>query len=352
MSQGLNGLGPDNLLLVASFVADVPFEFSTESSGSSSTLTHVLPLISRQFHSIFCNSIQSDFLWRNALERLARNEPALWKEALSELVCSTSFASSDDQTRDFDREKQESHEGLLVQSALHSYFGVSGNNQEHPIPSTHPHKQLFKHILFSRMRYTYPAFYSVGTSSLGRAFKIHFYEPRYRIMISEVMEPFFSHAFKNGQPMKPELLEKKDNNNTNEYQRNRTPKFIYANNNSLERNTPACIVEITQCTMHPNGTADVIIKPVEHVRLEKVWTRPNSPGLIEAQVIRMNSVESQHVEYINYRHVLHQEELLMKDANYNLDECYDSDFDSEYEHDVYDDILDYLSKSRCELYSS
>ena len=78
--------------------------------------------------------------------------------------------------------------------------------------------------------------------------------------------------------------------------RGNVPQFIYANQAPLAPRSRACIVQVRQCRIYENGTADVLLDPMAHVWLEQIRVRPNTGGLYEASVIRMGSADSRAVE--------------------------------------------------------
>ena len=74
------------------------------------------------------------------------------------------------------------------------------------------------------------------------------------------------------------------------------PKFIYANHSPLERGAPAVIVEVRQCLINPNGTADVFLCPTAYIWLEDIRERPNSGALYDARAIRMTEASAAALE--------------------------------------------------------
>ena len=111
--------------------------------------------------------------------------------------------------------------------------------------------------------------------AIGESFGLHFFEPRYRLLISEVMAPY-PVAFRRGDPIQLQ------GSGHSSY-----PKFIYANYSPLDRGAPAVIVEVRQCLINPNGTADVFLCPTSYIWIEDIRERPNSGALYDARAIRM-----------------------------------------------------------------
>jgi hypothetical protein len=75
------------------------------------------------------------------------------------------------------------------------------------------------------------------------------------------------------------------------------PTFIHAHQSPLRRNTPATIVQIRQCMVSRDGSADVFLQPIAYIWIEDVWERPGTGGLYEARGIRMGKEVSERYEY-------------------------------------------------------
>jgi hypothetical protein len=69
----------------------------------------------------------------------------------------------------------------------------------------------------------------------------------------------------------------------------RMPTFIHAHQSPLRHNAPATIVQVQNCIISADGSADVLLKPLAYIWIEKVVERPFSGGLYEAVGIRMGA---------------------------------------------------------------
>jgi hypothetical protein len=119
-----------------------------------------------------------------------------------------------------------------------------------------------------------------GGVRLGEGIGLHFFEPRYRLLIHQVMEGFAV-----------------DNFSGHVVHRNGDyPTFVYAHMAPFAPATPACLVEVRECTIHPNQSADVMLIPVAFVRIERLWEAPNTGRLHFAQCLRMGREDSQALE--------------------------------------------------------
>ena len=74
------------------------------------------------------------------------------------------------------------------------------------------------------------------------------------------------------------------------------PKFIYANSAPLQPGAPAVIVEVRQCQINPNGTADVFLCPTSYIWIESLRERPNSGSLWDGRGVRMTRPSSRALE--------------------------------------------------------
>jgi hypothetical protein len=77
------------------------------------------------------------------------------------------------------------------------------------------------------------------------------------------------------------------------------PTFCYAHMAPFAPTTPACLVEVRQCTIHANGTADVMLMPVAFVWMETLSEAPNTGRLHFARCLRMGREDSRALEERN-----------------------------------------------------
>lgn len=147
---------------------------------------------------------------------------------------------------------------------------------------------LFRSIVAQHLRYTAPVFFMPGPVRLGRDIGLHLFEPRYRLLVNEVMQSFPVQA-RRGDVIEPREGMDVDQGMARKY---RSPTFIYAHQAPLAPTTPATIVEIRRCGVNVGGSADVILRTVSYVWIEKVFDRPGTGGLVEARCVRMGKAAS------------------------------------------------------------
>jgi len=252
-----NNLSDDIQLVILSYVADAPFNFTgyrLDDDGFYSSLTHILPLVSLRFRSMVRSRQADCYVWKNILLRRIRDEPLLWKEGARQLIKDMKLSSAVNET---------SNDEIFLDEVYNAY---SGNVES----SDNIYQAIYRYIVSNYIRYTGPVFYMPGQVRLHHVIGLHFFEPRYRLLIKEVME---------NSPMEHKCGE----SITKPY-----PTFIYANQSPLAKYIPAVIVEVHNCMIHSDGRADVILNCKSYVWIEQVWCRPQDGNLYMARVIRMN----------------------------------------------------------------
>jgi len=252
---------------ILSFLANVPYEKSSEAKNS--TLTHTFPLVSKHFNLI-CR--QKDYLWSIPMERLMKNEEKLWGGAIKEFI---------DSNPDDDNAGQRGNHSLQCACQLMQNM-ISSNAMDTKYGI---HGELYRYILTNHIRYIAPVFYMPDEAiALNKPFGLHFFEPRYRRLITEVMAPY-PEEFRNGRVISSE------NGITN------PPTFIYGNRSPLKRGQAAIIVQVAQCLINDNGSADVFLIPLEHGRIEQVWEQVDyNDHLYLARLMKMRQGEQEEIE--------------------------------------------------------
>lgn len=274
---------------------------------TKSTLTHVIPLINKTYYSHYS---RSDVLWKHALIRLVRKQPKLWGLGLKAFSRHHSFDGNNGYASISDRKLSAKMKDGDDYDEAHDLVLNAGRCMEHILRNTASmatfmppiYMELYRYTLSNYIKFTSPLFYMPDDIELGEEFGIHFFEPRYRLLISEVMAPFPAH-YRNGDPITPNQNvnnngEDDDNDDDFSY-----PTFIFANKSPLKRGTTVTIVEVRQCVIHHNQTADVFLMPKSLARIQNVRERPNSHKLYEARVVMLSQEECEReVEQSKRRH--------------------------------------------------
>ena len=115
--------------------------------------------------------------------------------------------------------------------------------------------------------------------SLGEVYGLHLFEPRYRLMIRDLIENCDNpDEARRGGPIRPRRV---DGVTT-------PPLFVHAcRGPRLGNGEMACLVQLVWCHVYEYGTADVRLLPVAWVRLDKIWVRPSSGHLFYAKANRI-----------------------------------------------------------------
>jgi len=226
---------------ILGFVADAPFESLPENYPKSS-LTHILPHVCKKFRTFS----EADSYWKEAIHRQTAKEPFLWKTALHRI------SGTDSDSPEYESES-------IKDLADRAYNALNK-------PA---YKSMYRIILNNHLRFKGPVFYMDGQVQLGEPYALHFFEPRYRLLIAEVMRDQPNTAKNGGRVQGDDAM------------------FIHANRTPLAPTTPATLVQVIRCQMYPDGRADVVLVPKAYVWLENLRIRPNSGHLYYAQCLRM-----------------------------------------------------------------
>jgi hypothetical protein len=226
-------LGEDLMAHVFSFVADVPFETTgCDAPSYKSTLTHVLPFVSKDV----CQLVSTEFFWKSALDRLVVKDPFLWGKGLACFLPKDAPLS----------------ESSLAQQVLEHLNMTS-------------FLRLFQRLTSEYIRSDGPIFFMRSHVEIGQVFGLHFFEPRYRILIRTVMEGRTA----NGEPMID------------------GPTFIFAHRPPLSVDSVACVVQVLSCFIYEDGSADVTLVPTHYVWLKRFRELPDTGSLFASQCLRL-----------------------------------------------------------------
>jgi len=342
-------------LAILSFVADTPFETvgGDNPTCGESTLTHTLPLVSKQFRRL---TKQHDIFWENALLRLVKKE-YLWEDGMKRFVFDSKCDKirSDILERNHNRNRRDKRtknnqlqqqqraqaeaSGSLQMSATSDGDNLKSDNTDNTTKeeallkqacdaieaypprnsasSSGVHQCIYKSIVQNHLRYKGAVFYMPSAIRLGSPYGLHFFEPRYRLLMSEVMAPYPVSARRGERisPMVPSLIPNnslRQNGDDDDIKANllnvleqnqsllgkyQLPTFIHAHQSPLRKNTPATIVQVRQCMVSRDGSADVYLEPIAYIWIDQVFERPGTGGLYEARGIRMGKEVSESYEY-------------------------------------------------------
>ena len=239
---------------ILSYVASAPFE----QENYTSPLTHVLPMVSRQFRD-YCNELE--IFWQDALIRLIARDPEVWRCGLLQVSGGSN-------------ENDEASAEELIEHAVASTAQVDSC------------KSLLKQIVAARIWFSGPIFYMNGAYQMGEPIRLHFFEPRYRRLIRDVMANWPPEA-RSGERIEPIDGE--------------MPKFVLVDDNVIQTMMPAFLVQVEHCVVYRDGRADVFLVPVEMVELHRFCVLPDSGHLYYGECRRVSKSESEAMEKENLK---------------------------------------------------
>jgi hypothetical protein len=288
-------------LTILSFVAYAPFETMPEHYPKSA-LTDELPLISRRFRSM-CNS---DVLWKDAVVRITKKEPKMWKAGLRKIIDEALI------TRESDDTAASHHRDETIAGLVERTHDTLRSHIPDAIDTIGVYKSIFEQVVNQHLRFKGPVFIMPGQVALGQSYALHLFEYRYRLLIAEIMLEQPSSARNGGHIEKPVF-------------------FIHANRTPLEHAVPVVLVQVVQCQIYPDGRADVVLLPVHYMWLERLWIRPNSGNLHYAQCLKMGSRVTAQMNH------LQRQEALVTTLDRVADQLHEADDDFPNPNDVIDD---------------
>lgn len=190
-------------------------------------------------------------------------------------LTSTSVDSEIPDVKEFEETIRETRERLQPHmnsgyEAIHTLicdaFHRVSNGMQHTA-----YKLIFDWVLKHHVLLTFPMFIMRDNSiTIDASYGLHFFEPRYRLMMIEIMQPY-PKGYSFGLPCN--CLRK--------------PQFFYAFKGRVNPGSEVAVVEVEQCFTHPDARADVLLTIKSFARILHSWERPNSYGLYEAQAVRL-----------------------------------------------------------------
>lgn len=270
-------------------------------------MTHILPFVSKKFYQLIKE--RSNTFWKEALVRNLKSDPSLWKQGVLDLrnevkyyfkkqennnqqiinnnnnKTDTTSPSTEHSTltqneltnnnEDDENENDNEDWNKLADEACQLISSISSET----VRQNNSNALLaYRYITNNYIRFSAPVFHMPHDMRLGHAFGLHFFEPRYRILIAHVMKHFSVEA-KSGGTIDP---------HNNLMNNGKMPQFIYEHHPKLMRSAPAYIVEVKSCVIYQNGRADVILVPVAKVAIETIHEIPNTGQLFYARVLRLS----------------------------------------------------------------
>jgi hypothetical protein len=271
-------LGQEIRRHILSFVADGPMEGRASAEASvvvhsylSGTLTSTFPQVSREFHQ----ASNLDYFWKPLLKRqlVHKDNGTLWVEGLSRLLPLEEYTQVQQQLNQHNSSQQQQGNSILPLDVLKDV-------QVH-MDEELSYKELYQKIYTTHIQFDAPVFAMPCHLRIGQIYGLHLFEPRYRIMIRDLMQATENPEIaSSGGTIKPSI---RDGVVT-------PPLLVHANLGSrLAPGENACLVQVVRCNTYEEGQADVQLLPVAWCRLGRICVRPNAGHLFYARVMRLPS---------------------------------------------------------------
>lgn len=277
-----------------SYVAEGPFE---EAESINSSLTHILPLVNTQFQNI----CKSEVLWMESLCRLTCKYPSRCQSVFKRLLKSgeknpkwSVFYQASVDKDDFMLASKVQHmhtfnKSQIIELVSSVYESLSKDEiEEHGNRTASESRSrsgdpimidsartLHLHVVKEFTFITLPVFHMRCNSLYpGVQMNLTFFEPRYRMLVSEVMDG------------------RRASESTGRLLDEPRPRFIFVHKSgprSLSNGAMAYLVEISRCRMQEGGRAHIMIKPLKKVRMVSVSERQGvRNGLSDARIKRFD----------------------------------------------------------------
>lgn len=280
-------LNDDIKFHILSYVADAPFEV-LPTNYPVSFLTHNIPQVNRKFH----NFSNSNIYWKDAIIRMMKSkESKIWRNALYHYSIYKSLSNNCIPKKDYSTSKK-SNIKLLEETYDILLQHHQQIQQKHHTSTTSntlcTYKHIYKQIVNNELRHKGPVYIQQGHVILGEQYVITLNEPKYRLMMNELLKNQCIDECRNGHHI------------------TKLVTLIHANRLPLEKSQTAILVYITNCHWLLDGTVSISVLPYQHVWLEQLYEQPNTFGLIYGQCLKMTTFISNQMNYLTRQEALVQ----------------------------------------------
>ncbi|VEU41067.1 unnamed protein product [Pseudo-nitzschia multistriata] len=240
--------------LILSFVAEAPYQRKI-GEYHQGTLTSTIPLVNKEFNSFAV----LDYFWQPILRKQLDHKyhGVLWREGLRRLL---------PLDEDVDDE-----ELLNLEKTIRTISAHFGNTRMGC-------RDIYRRVLTSHIYFDAPVFIMPCQVQMGEIYGLHLFEPRYRIMVHELM-------------MGCENPVEASSGGKIRFGRQNgvvaPPFLIHACLGRVAPGELAVLVQLVWCHTYERGTADVRLLPVSWVRLDRIWLRRNAHNLFYAKAWRL-----------------------------------------------------------------
>ncbi len=228
-------LHDDLMMYILSFITNVPLEGRFDrhiGTRLRSTVTGALPLVCKKFHQ-FC---QTDGFWKQSLRRMRLRDAYIWETGLKRLLPNGTLPDTDLVNQ--------------LQNLLHLDC-----------------KSIHRRVVDNLFRFAGPVYVILTKIWVGQTLELTLFELRHQLLISLVMEGWPKSA-RCGEPIRANAS-------------GAWPTFICVHPHGL-RGMRGYLVHVRRCSVHPGRSANITIKVVARVQLDRIWEVPDSAQLSQA----------------------------------------------------------------------
>ena len=308
--------------LIISFVADAPFEKNVRHVGSlnnkkTGSITHVLPLVNKEFYTF----TKLDYFWEPILKRQLfskrhdMDHSRVWKDGLHRLLSEEELAAvhttvdeykiahetaavSDDivekykqiivtsgvrdAARDVILEKMMETQKLLEAGTFErtaTLIQILDRSRRR----TTSCKTIYKTVCTTQLFFEAPMFIMPCTLELGVSYGLHLFEPRYRIMMHDLLQEKCADPVRAGTGKTPIVSGRDPTTGILN-----PPLLLHAcsPSHTIDVGSTVCLVQLVWSKIYEDGTADVRLLPVAWVDIDQVLIRREAGDLFYANVFR------------------------------------------------------------------
>ncbi|GAX13964.1 hypothetical protein FisN_5Lh127 [Fistulifera solaris] len=132
-------------------------------------------------------------------------------------------------------------------------------------------KSVYQIVVSEHLRYKGPVLCMLGQIQLGQFYELNVADRMIYKVMRQIMKEHPESA-RQGGPIVNDAI------------------FVHANRGPLAKTTPAVLVQVMRCELFPQEErAHVVLLPIAHVWMEKVWMCTKGSDLVYAQCLRMTN---------------------------------------------------------------
>ena len=148
---------------------------------------------------------------------------------------------------------------------------------------TTSYKTIYKTVCTTQLYFEAPMFIMPCTLKMGELYGLHLFEPRYRIMMHDLLQEKCADPVRAGQGKTPIVARRDPTTGI------LNPPFLLhacSPSHTIDVGSTVCLVQLAWSKIYEDGTADVRLLPVAFVEIDQVSIRRDAGDLYYAKVLR------------------------------------------------------------------